>query len=122
MRARVREMNAGEENGEGAVLKAIAAMTEPDRSMAKRIHIIVKQTVPEIAPRLWYGMPAYAKDGKTICFFQPSAKFRTRYATLGFSDKAKLDEGSMWPSSYALMELTPTEEAKIGALVKRAAS
>ena len=106
-------------DGERDVLAKIASMKEPDRAMAKRVHAIVRASAPSLAPRTWYGMPAYAdKEGKVVCFFQDAQKFKTRYATLGFSDKAKLDEGSMWPSAYALTELTPTEEAKIAALVK----
>ena len=107
---------------EGEVLAKIAEMQEKDRVMAERLHAVIKASVPDIAPRLWYGMPAYAKDGKTLCFFQPAQKFKTRYATLGFSDKANLDEGAMWPTSYALTELTAADEARIGTLVKRAAS
>jgi len=107
---------------EGEVRAKIAEMPEKDRVMAEQLHAVIKASVPDIAPRLWYGMPAYAKDGKMICFFQPAQKFKTRYATLGFSDKANLDEGAMWPTSYALTELTPADEARIGALVKRAAS
>jgi hypothetical protein len=121
MRERAREMKAGGEDGETTVLAKIASMKEPDRTMGKRVHAIIKASVPGLTPRLWYGMPAYAKDGKIVCHFQDAAKFKTRYATLGFSDKANLDEGSMWPVAYALKELTPAEEAKIGALVKRAA-
>jgi len=107
---------------EGEVLAKIAEMQEKDRVMAERLHAVIKASVPDIAPRLWYGMPAYAKDGKTVCFFQPAQKFKTRYATLGFSDKANLDEGAMWPTSYALTELTAADEARIGTLIKRAAS
>ena len=95
-------------------------MTESDRAMAERIHAIVKASVPDIEPRLWYGMPAYAKNGKTVCFFQPAQKFKSRYATLGFSDQAKLDEGAMWPTAFALKELTAAEEARIAELLKRA--
>jgi uncharacterized protein YdhG (YjbR/CyaY superfamily) len=107
---------------EGEVLAKIAAMQEKDRVLAERLHAVIKTSAPGISPRLWYGMPAYAKDGKMVCFFQPAQKFKTRYATLGFSDNANLDEGAMWPTSYALTELTPADEARIGALVKRAAS
>jgi uncharacterized protein YdhG (YjbR/CyaY superfamily) len=107
---------------EAEVLAKIAEMQEKDRVMAEQLHAVIKASVPGIAPRLWYGMPAYAKDGKMVCFFQPAQKFKTRYATLGFSDRANLDEGAMWPTSYALTELTPGDEARIGALVKRAAS
>jgi uncharacterized protein YdhG (YjbR/CyaY superfamily) len=108
--------------GESDVLAKIAEMKEPDRAMAKRLHEIVKESAPDLSPRTWYGMPAYAKDGKVVCFFQSAQKFKTRYATLGFSDKANLDDGSMWPTSYALKKLTKTEEAKIDALVKQAVS
>jgi uncharacterized protein YdhG (YjbR/CyaY superfamily) len=109
-------------NGESAVLAKIAKMPEPDRTMAKRIHQIVKTAAPELVPRTWYGMPAYSKGEKVVCFFQDANKFKARYATLGFSDKARLDEGDMWPTSYALTKLTAAEEAKIVALVKKAAS
>ena len=107
---------------EKAVLAKIAEMPERDRSMALRLHEIVKDNAPALSPKLWYGMPAYAREGKVICFFQNAQKFKTRYSTLGFSDKARLDDGKMWPTSYALMELTPTEVARIIALVKKAAS
>ena len=120
MREAVRERTTGAGEGESAVLEKIAKMKEPDRSKAKRIHEIVKAVAPGLTPRTWYGMPAYSKDDKVIFFFQDAAKFKARYATLGFSDKAKLDEGRMWPVVYAIMELTPAEEAKITALVKRA--
>jgi uncharacterized protein YdhG (YjbR/CyaY superfamily) len=110
-------------DGESAVLTKISEMKEPDRVMAKRVHEIIKANTPGLTPRTWYGMPAYANtDGNVVCFFQPAQKFKTRYSTLGFSDKAKLDEGAMWPVVYALKELTPAEEAKIVALVKKAAS
>ena len=103
------------------MLAKIAGMPEPDRAMAKRVHTIIKTSAPSLTPRTWYGMPAYAdKDGKVVCFFQDARKFKTRYATLGFSDKAKLDEGAMWPVTFALKELTSAEEARIAALVKRA--
>jgi uncharacterized protein YdhG (YjbR/CyaY superfamily) len=108
--------------GESDLLAKIAEMAGPDRAMAQRLHEIVKTSAPALSPKTWYGMPAYAKDGKVVCFFQSAEKFDARYATLGFSDKANLDEGAMWPTSFALKELTATEEAKIGALVKRAAS
>lgn len=109
--------------GEREVLVKIAEMREPDRSMAKRLHQIIKSNAPTLSPRTWYGMPAYAnEDGNVVCFFQPGQKFKTRYATLGFSDRAKLDEGAMWPSSFALKELTAADEAKIIALVKKAVS
>ncbi len=120
MRERVREMKAGEEDGESAVLARIAAMPEPDRSLAGRVHSIIKAAAPELAPRLWYGMPAYAKDDKVVCHFQDAAKFRQRYATLGFRDKANLDDGTMWPVVFALKELTAADEARIEALVKKA--
>ena len=109
-------------DGESAVLEAIAAMPEPDRTLGGRLHTIIRASAPDLSPRLWYGMPAYARDDKIICFFQSSAKFRTRYMTLGFSDKANLDEGHMWPTSFALKDLTAAEEARIMALVKRAVS
>ncbi len=108
--------------GESAVLAKIAAMSEPDRAMGKRLHAIIKASAPALSPRLWYGMPAYAKDGKVVCFFQSAQKFRTRYATLGFSDEANLDEGALWPVAFALKELTAAEEARIVALVKKAVS
>ena len=107
--------------GEDALLAKIAAMKEPDRGMAKRIHAIVKANAPALSPTTWYGMPAWAKGGKAVCFFQDAAKFKARYATLGFSDKANLDAGGMWPVAYALKELTAADEAKIGALLKKAA-
>ena len=107
---------------EAAVLAAIAEMPEPDRSMGERLHAIIKASAPELKPKTWYGMPAYARDDKIICFFQSSAKFKTRYMTLGFSDTANLDEGAMWPAAFALMKLTAIEEAKIKALVKKAVS
>ena len=103
------------------MLAKIAEMPEPDRAMGKRLHAIIKASAPSLSPKLWYGMPAYAKDGKILCFFQGAQKFKTRYATLGFSDKANLDEGAMWPTAFALRELTAAEEARIGALVKKAA-
>jgi hypothetical protein len=109
-------------DGEREVLAKIAEMAEPDRSMAERLHAIIKAAAPALSPRLWYGMPAYARDGNVVCFFQDAAKFKARYATLGFSDKAKLDDGAMWPSSYALTELTAADEARIAALVKKAVS
>jgi len=113
---------ADKEDGESAVLAKIAEMHEPDRAMAKRLHAIIKASAPALSPRTWYGMPAYAKAGEVVCFFQPAQKFKTRYATFGFSDAAKLDEGAMWPVVFALKELTPTEEARISALVKKAVS
>ena len=120
MRARARELKASPADGESAVLAKIATMKEPDRGMAKRLHAIIKAGAPTLSPRLWYGMPAYAKDGKVVCFFQSAQKFRTRYSTFGFSDRANLDDGHMWPTGFALKELTAAEEAKIGALVKQA--
>jgi uncharacterized protein YdhG (YjbR/CyaY superfamily) len=112
---------ADKADGESNVLAKIAEMSQPDRAMAERLHEIVKASAPALSPKTWYGMPAYAnKDGKVLCFFQSAEKFNARYATLGFSDKANLDEGAMWPTSFALKELTATEEAKISALVKRA--
>jgi uncharacterized protein YdhG (YjbR/CyaY superfamily) len=104
------------------VLAAIAAMSPPDRAMAQRVHAIIKANAPELSPKTWYGMPAYAKDGNVVCFFQSADKFKARYATLGFSDKANLDEGAMWPAAFALKELTAAEEARIAALVKKAVS
>ena len=112
--------NQKREEGEKDVLEKIGEMPEPDQSMARRIHEIVTEHAPDLWPRTWYGMPAYARDGKVVCFFQPAAKFETRYATLGFNDTAYLDEGNMWPVAYALKELTPAEEEKIVALVKKA--
>ena len=127
MRARAKEQKAearAEKNraaGEGAVLAKLAEMAEPDRSMAGRLHEVVKANAPALWPKTWYGMPAYAdEDGKVVCFFQGAEKFGARYATLGFSDKANLDEGAMWPTSFALKELTAAEEARIGELVRRA--
>ena len=113
---------ADKAEGESAVLAKIAAMPEPDRVIGERLHAIIKANAPALLPRLWYGMPAYAKDGKVVCFFQSASKFKTRYATFGFSDKANLDEGAMWPTAFALKELTAAEEARIGALVKKAVS
>jgi uncharacterized protein YdhG (YjbR/CyaY superfamily) len=120
MRETLQERKAGKANDESAVLAKIAEMREPDRSMAKKLHAIVKATAPALSPRTWYGMPAYAKDDKVVCFFQSAQKFKARYSTFGFSDKAKLDEGAMWPVTFALKELTAAEEAKIAALVKKA--
>jgi len=130
MKERVQELKAAarrgpredKADGESAVLAKIAGMPEPDRAMGKRLHAIIKASAPALSPRLWYGMPAYAKDGKVVCFFQSAQKFKTRYATLGFSDAANLDEGAMWPVAFALKELTAAEEARIGALVKKAVS
>jgi uncharacterized protein YdhG (YjbR/CyaY superfamily) len=130
MKERARELkaearrgpSADKADGEGDVLGKIAEMPEPDRSMATRLHAIIKASAPALSPRTWYGMPAYAKDGKVVCFFQSAQKFKSRYATFGFSDEAHLDEGAMWATSFALKELTAAEEARIGALVKRALS
>jgi uncharacterized protein YdhG (YjbR/CyaY superfamily) len=108
--------------GESDVLSAIAEMSEPDRTMAERLHEIIKASAPALSPKTWYGMPAYAKDGKVVCFFQSAQKFNTRYASFGFNDTANLDEGAMWPVAYALKELTAAEEARISALVKKAVS
>jgi uncharacterized protein YdhG (YjbR/CyaY superfamily) len=113
---------ADKADGESAVLAQIAAMQEPDRVLGERLHAIIKANAPDLSPRLWYGMPAYTKDGKVVCFFQSAAKFKTRYATFGFQHDAKLDEGSMWPVAFALKALTGTEEARIAALVKKAVS
>jgi uncharacterized protein YdhG (YjbR/CyaY superfamily) len=124
MRERAQELKAaaGKADEESAVLAKIAAMPAPDRTMGERLHAIIKASAPDLLPKLWYGMPAYAKDDKVVCFFQDAKKFKTRYSTLGFSDKANLDEGQMWPTSFALKELTAADEARIGALVKKAAS
>jgi hypothetical protein len=113
---------ADKADGESAVLAAIGAMPEPDRALGERLHALIKGSAPALAPRLWYGMPAYARDGKVVCFFQGAQKFKTRYATLGFMHEANLDEGAMWPTAFALTELTAAEEARIGALVKKAVS
>ena len=113
---------AAKADGEAAVLATIAAMPEPDRALGERLHAIVKASAPALAPRLWYGMPAYARDGKVVCFYQSAQKFKTRYATFGFMHEANLDDGAMWPTAFALKELTAVEEAKIGALVKKAVS
>ncbi|HYB25926.1 MAG TPA: DUF1801 domain-containing protein [Solirubrobacteraceae bacterium] len=124
MKERAREVKAAaaKADGESEVLVKISEMGGPDRVMAERVHAIIKATVPAISPRTWYGMPAYAKDGNVVCFFKPAQKFKTRYATLGFSDKAKLDEGDMWPTEFALTEMTDDVEARIRALVERAVS
>jgi uncharacterized protein YdhG (YjbR/CyaY superfamily) len=128
MKERARELkaearaNKDRAEGENAALAAIAAMQEPDRAMAARLHEIIKASAPALSPKTWYGMPAYAKDGNVVCFFQSAQKFKSRYATLGFSDKANLDEGAMWPTVFALKELTAAEEARISALVKKAVS
>ena len=122
MKERIQELKAEKADGEGAVLAKIAEMPEPERSMGKRLHDIIKASAPALSPKTWYGMPAYAKDGKVVCFFQSAQKFKARYATLGFSDEAKLDEGAMWPTSFALKELSAADEARIAALVKKAVS
>jgi uncharacterized protein YdhG (YjbR/CyaY superfamily) len=122
MKERLQEMKADTADGESEVLAKINEMDEPDRAMAKRLHAIIKASAPGLSPRLWYGMPAYAKDGKIICHFQNAQKFKMRYATLGFSDKANLDDGALWPVAYALKELTAAEEARIVDLVKKAVS
>ena len=123
MRETLKERKAGAANDESALLAKIAEMPPADRAMAKRIHAIVKASAPELTPKTWYGMPAYAnKDGKVVCFFQDAAKFKARYATLGFSDAANLDEGAMWPTAFALKELTAAEEVRISELVRKAAS
>jgi uncharacterized protein YdhG (YjbR/CyaY superfamily) len=126
MKARARELKAEERasknraEGEGDLLAAIAAMKEPDRSLAKRVHAIVQASAPDLWTKTWYGMPAYTKDGKVVCFFKSAEKFNSRYATLGFEEAANLDDGAMWPTSYALTKLTAADEKKIGALVKKA--
>ncbi|GIK38360.1 MAG: hypothetical protein BroJett011_21930 [Chloroflexota bacterium] len=128
MKERARELkaearaNKDKAAGERDVLAKIAEMPEPDRSMAERLHAIIKASAPALSPKIWYGMPAYARDGKVVCFFQSAQKFNARYATFGFSDTANLDEGAMWPTSFALKELTAAEEAKISTLVKKAVS
>ena len=130
MKERVQELKAEalrgprakKADGEGDVLAKIAEMPERDRAMAERLHAIIKASAPALSPRTWYGMPAYAKDGNVVCFFQSAHKFKARYATFGFSDKANLDEGAMWPNAYALTEMTPAVEARIAALVKKAVS
>jgi hypothetical protein len=113
---------ADKADGESAVLAKLAEMPEPDRAMGERLHALIKASAPALSPRLWYGMPAYARDGKVVCFFQSAQKFNTRYATFGFTHEANLDEGAMWPTAFALQKLTAAEEARIGALVKRAVS
>ena len=128
MKERARELkaearaNKSRADGESDVLAKIAEMQGPDRAMAKRLHAIVKASAPDLSPKTWYGMPAYAKDGKVVCYFQSAQKFNSRYATFGFSDEANIDEGAMWPTSFALKELTAADEARIGALVKKAVS
>jgi uncharacterized protein YdhG (YjbR/CyaY superfamily) len=122
MKDRVQELKAPKADGESAVLAKIATMREPDRAMGRQLHAIIRASAPTLSPKLWYGMPAYAKDDKVVCFFQSAQKFNTRYATLGFSDKANLDDGALWPTAFALMELTAAAAARIGALVKKAVS
>jgi uncharacterized protein YdhG (YjbR/CyaY superfamily) len=130
MKERAQELKAAARRGprgkkadeESAVLAKIAEMPEPDRAMAERLHAVIKASAPALSPKLWYGMPAYAKDGKVVCFFQSAQKFNTRYATFGFNDTASLDEGTMWPTAFAVTELTAADEARIGALVKKAVS
>jgi hypothetical protein len=117
-----RGSRAGKADGENAVLAKLADMPEPDRAMGERLHAIIKASAPDLTPKTWYGMPAYAKDGKVVCYFTPASKFKERYATFGFNDVANLDEGTMWPTSFALTELTAADEAWIGALVKKAVS
>jgi len=121
-RAQEQKADASKADGESDALAAIAAMAAADRDMAERLHAIIKSSAPTLSPKTWYGMPAYAKDGKVVCFFQPAQKFKTRYATFGFNDVAKIDDGAMWPVAYALKELTADDEAKIAALVEKAAS
>jgi uncharacterized protein YdhG (YjbR/CyaY superfamily) len=121
MKARARELKE-KADGESAVRASIAAMAPQDRALAKRVHELVKAAAPDLSPKTWYGMPAYAKDGKVVCFFRNAGKFKERYAMFGFNDTAKLDDGSMWPIAFALTKLTPADEAKIGRLVKRAVS
>ena len=120
MKERARELKAGKSDGESDVLAKIAQMPAPDRAIAERLHALVKDSAPELSPRTWYGMPAYAKDGKVVCFFQSAQKFKTRYATLGFSDKANLDDGAMWPTAFALEKLGAAEQKEVRALLKRA--
>ena len=122
MKERLQELKADKADGESAVLAKIAEMTESDRAMAERLHDVIKASAPALSPKLWYGMPAYAKDGKVVCFFQSAQKFNARYATFGFNDTANLDEGAMWPTAFALMELTAADEERIAALVKKAVS
>jgi uncharacterized protein YdhG (YjbR/CyaY superfamily) len=130
MKARAQELKtrarrgarAAKADGESDVLAKIAEMSEPDRAMAERLHAVITASAPTLLPKLWYGMPAYAKDGKVVCFFQSAQKFKSRYATFGFSDEANLDEGAMWPTAFALTELTDADEARIAALVKKAVS
>ena len=121
MKERAREAK-GKSDGDGAVLEKIAEMPKPDRELAERLHAIVRASAPDLSPKTWYGMPAYAKDGKVVCYFQDAAKFKSRYATFGFSDQANIDAGAMWPTSFALTEITAADEKKIAALVKKAVS
>ncbi|MGH9489100.1 MAG: iron chaperone [Terriglobales bacterium] len=120
MRDRVQELRADQGDGESAVRAKLAALPPADRAIGERLHTLIRATAPELEPKTWYGMPAYARDGQVVCFFQSAHKFKTRYATLGFSDKARFDEGRMWPTTFALVQLTPVEEAAIVALVKKA--
>ena len=120
MKERTRELKGAVADGETAVLAKIAELPEPDRALGKRLHALITASAPALAPKLWYGMPAYAKDGKIVCFFQGAYKFKTRYATLGFSDKASLDDGAMWPTAFAVTKLTAADEARISGLVKQA--
>ncbi|MGO8947974.1 MAG: iron chaperone [Ktedonobacterales bacterium] len=128
MRKRAQELkaeartNKNKADGESAALEAIAAMSAPDRALAERVHAIITASAPALSPKTWYGMPAYAKDGQVVCFFQSAEKFKTRYATLGFSDQANLDDGGLWPTAFAVSELTEAVEAKVAALVKKAVS
>jgi uncharacterized protein YdhG (YjbR/CyaY superfamily) len=122
MKERVKELRSAPADGESDLLAKIAEMAKPDRTMAERLHTIIKANAPGLSPKTWYGMPAYAKDGNVVCFFQPAQKFKSRYATLGFNDRAHLDEGTMWPTAYALTELTAADEKRIAALVKKAVS
>ncbi len=122
MRQRVQELKADKVNGESAVLDKIAEMSAADRALGERLHAIITASAPALSPKLWYGMPAYARDGKVVCFFQPAHKFKTRYATFGFNDSANLDEGTLWPVAFALKELTAADEARIAELVKKAVS
>jgi uncharacterized protein YdhG (YjbR/CyaY superfamily) len=122
MKERAKELKAAKADGESAVLAKLAEMPEPDRVLGERLHAVIRASAPSLSPKLWYGMPAYAKDGKVVCFFQSAQKFKTRYATFGFNAEANLDDGTMWPTAYALTELTAADEARIGALVKKAVS
>ena len=121
-RAKELKAEAAKEDGESAVLEKLAELPAADRALGKRLHAVITASAPDLTPRLWYGMPAYAKDGKVVCFFQAAQKFKTRYATLGFNDKANLDDGTMWPTAFALTKLTAAEETQLGALVKKAVS